>query len=355
MESLPTLDTDEIVSLAPIVIGADAKAFKSKARFILDGVDAPSSAAILAALPSTGDRSFMSDVKAALKDADPDVRSAAVRALADFQEDKALTAGGMDLLRDPVERVRIAAASAIAEAGGTAVVQKLSGVLDDENEMDEVKASLIKGLGRASNQASLDLLIDELGSREAWTQRTRRGPDFAFLHKGHGQDTGTFQGRHRGTEIAHSRKRARDGQARRGSPRRASQGGNRVAEAIHRRSAGIARIRRGANPGTEAPGSGRSGARPASSLSLVGSRAAYRGIVLAARDPDTDVRVAVTRALERLAGAEGAKMLTDLEHDPDSRVTKVRAVGHGTGQGQDAVGRLLATMSGTPDQPGSTG
>ena len=321
MESLPTLDADEIASLAPIVIGADAKAFKSKARFILDGVDAPSRAAILAALPSTGDRSFMGDVKEGLGDADPEVRSAAVRALAAFQEDKALTAGGMDLLRDPVERVRIAAVAALAEAGGPVVVKKLSGVLDDANEMDEVKASLIRGLGRASNQASLDLLIDELGTREQWTEDLGTAlssrsstKDLTRILERFKDATGELKSRMAQSTRAMGRK-----------------GEEALLELLREEIASLkpfivdaleslgyveARIRelkhRDPTVRREA----------AAALSLVGSRAAYRGIVLAAKDPDTAVRVAVAHALERLAGPEGQEILASLESDPDARVRK---------------------------------
>jgi HEAT repeat protein len=60
----------------------------------------------------------------------------------------------------------------------------------------------------------------------------------------------------------------------------------------------------------------------ASFLAKVGSKAAFRGIVLAARDPDGDVRVEVTKALERLATNEGKDILAALEQDPDRRIRK---------------------------------
>jgi hypothetical protein len=41
---------------------------------------------------------------------------------------------------------------------------------------------------------------------------------------------------------------------------------------------------------------------------------------MAARDPDADVRVAVTRALERLATKEGKEILKALENDPERRI-----------------------------------
>ena len=321
VETLPAMDAYEIGSLAPIVVDADSKAFKRKARYILDGVDAPSRAAILAALPATGDKSFMGDVKAALRDADPDVRVAGVRALAAFQEDKALSSGGLDLLRDPVERVRIAAASALAEAGGAAVVKKLAEVLADVNEVDDVKASLIDGLGRASDAASLELIVDELGSSEGWkarlgtalTMRSTR-KDVLRIMERFKDATGELK-----TLIAESVR----AMGKRGEDALVELLGEEVVsfkpfivEALESLGYVEARIRelKHRDPAVRR--------LSAAALSLVGGRAAYRGIVLAARDPDQEVRVAVTRALERLAGPEGEAMLEELKNDPDAKVRK---------------------------------
>ena len=55
-------------------------------------------------------------------------------------------------------------------------------------------------------------------------------------------------------------------------------------------------------------------------MARVGSRSAFRGIVLAARDPDEQVRVQVIKALEKLATAEGKELLEDLQNDPDRKV-----------------------------------
>ena len=45
-------------------------------------------------------------------------------------------------------------------------------------------------------------------------------------------------------------------------------------------------------------------------------------MVLAARDPDDEVRVEVVKALERLETEEGKSILTALEADPDRRIRK---------------------------------
>ncbi len=45
-------------------------------------------------------------------------------------------------------------------------------------------------------------------------------------------------------------------------------------------------------------------------------------MVVAARDPDAEVRVKVVKALERLETAEGKRILTALQGDPDKRIRK---------------------------------
>ena len=57
-------------------------------------------------------------------------------------------------------------------------------------------------------------------------------------------------------------------------------------------------------------------------LSLVGTKSAFRGIVLAVRDPDEEVRVEVTKALEKLETKDDKAILHSLENDPDRRVRK---------------------------------
>jgi hypothetical protein len=60
-------------------------------------------------------------------------------------------------------------------------------------------------------------------------------------------------------------------------------------------------------------------------LSLLGSAAAFRGLVMAARDPDEDVRVQVVKALERLETKKGREILKSLENDPERRIRKYTA------------------------------
>jgi HEAT repeat protein len=321
LESLPLLDADEISDFAPVLAGTDMKAFERKARVILDAADAPTRAAVIAALPAAGSKAFLADVKAALRDADPDVRVAAARALAGFHEGKALATGGLDLLRDPVERVRFAASAALAMEGGAAVLQGLRSVLDDPNEVDEVKHSLIEGLGRAADVGSLDLLADILGEKEVHREEifaaleariSKR--DLERLVERFKDATGDLK-----TLLAEAF-------------RRMGETGERTMAALLEED--IASLKPYIVQVLESRGyvearilelkhrDPKVRRDAASALSDVGSLQAFRGIVLAARDPDPEVRVAVTRALERLAGPEGASLLAELEADPNPRVRK---------------------------------
>lgn len=325
LEALPTLDPEDIASLAPIIAGEDPDAFKAKARYILSGVDAPSRAALIAAIPAAGEKGFAADIKAALKDADPDVRVAAARTLAAMHEAKALSSGAMDLLRDPVKRVRVASAAALAELGGAAVIAGLKQALADPNEEDEVKDSVILGLAKASDGPSLELLCDELAALDADDEGRARFIVAALASRRAKKDleriierfkdaTGSLKGR-----ISKAM-------------RAMGPEGEQALVDILRED--VASLRPYAVEALESTGYVEARVRElkhrdpakrmaaAQALDLVGSVAAFRGIVLAARDPHPEVRVAVTKALERLAGPEGKELLAELERDPDAKVRR---------------------------------
>lgn len=325
IEALPTLDPEDIASLAPIIAGEDPEAFKAKARYILSGVDAPSRAALIAAIPAAGEKGFAADIKAALKDADPDVRVAAARTLAAMNEAKALSAGGLDLLRDPVKRVRVASAAALAELGGASVIEGLKQTLADPNEEDEVKDGVILGLAKAADRLSLELLCDELAALDADDEGRARFMVAALASRRAKKDldriierfkdaTGALKGR----LSKAMRGMGPEGEAALVEILREDVASLRpyAVEALESTGYVEARVRelKHRDPATRMAA--------AEALDLVGSVAAFRGIVLAARDPHPEVRVAVTKALERLASPEGKTLLDELERDPDAKVRR---------------------------------
>jgi HEAT repeat protein len=62
--------------------------------------------------------------------------------------------------------------------------------------------------------------------------------------------------------------------------------------------------------------------KAAEMLALVETTSAFRGMVLAAKDPDQEVRVNVIKALEKLNKKEAHETLLALKNDPDKRVRK---------------------------------
>jgi HEAT repeat protein len=57
-------------------------------------------------------------------------------------------------------------------------------------------------------------------------------------------------------------------------------------------------------------------------LSLMDTMPAFRGLVMAAKDPDQEVRVCVVKALEKLKSSHSLEILEKLKQDPDNRIRK---------------------------------
>ena len=57
-------------------------------------------------------------------------------------------------------------------------------------------------------------------------------------------------------------------------------------------------------------------------LMKAGTKAAFRGIILAAKDPDEEVRIQVVKALDQMNSPNGLPILEELKNDPDKRVKR---------------------------------
>ncbi len=320
LENLSILPADEAREFARDLSQYSEKDLERKVRYLLDGVDGAVRAAIIAALPSTGKKTFLPQIKSALRDADPDVRIAATWALVDYEETRAL-GQAVDMLRDPVERVRTSVARALSAGGGPSVLKSLAATLEDPSEVDSVKLAVIDGLGAARSADAVDALVaviergDELrdatiaalGTKRDKTSIARlieRFKDAAPDVRSAIADAFTAMG----TDAEPSIREVLEEGIESLKPFLVEilESTGYVDSRIRRLKHRDPTIRREA----------------ASFLSLVGSPAAFRGIVLAARDPDADVRVEVTKALEALASGEGTDLLHDLEQDPDRRIRK---------------------------------
>jgi HEAT repeat protein len=320
LEHLPILPVKEAREFTKTLAEFQPKELERKAGMLLDSVDGNIRAAMIAALPATGKKAFLPKIKNALADADPDVRIAAAWSLVDYEETRALSSA-VDLLRDPVERVRAGVARAIAKGAGPSGLDALGQTLLDENEVDVVKKAAIQGLEESEQPKSVDLLISVLSeeaelsaeaelalARKSNTSSIRRLVEqfkdadpvlrdrITAVFKTMGQIGEQVIRDVLEEDIASLREYLAEILEHTGYVE------SRIRQLSHRDP----RVRRDA----------------ASFLSLVGSEAAFRGIVMAARDPDSDVRVQVTKALERLATPDGEEILRSLENDPDRRIRK---------------------------------
>lgn len=318
LESLPVLPVDQAVAFAKVLARFPREDLLRKVEALLAGPDARLRASLIAVLPATADRDALPLVRPCLRDADPDVRVAAVWALVQMGDTRSLNQA-LDLLRDPVERVRSAAAHAIAAHGSEESLVRLSDVLADANEVDTVRASVIAGLAASASETSVDILIDRLKRErtlqpaivDALAAQTSRRALARAIEALKDADPGlrdliarAFRRMGRAGEQALADLLAEDIPSLQPL----------IADLLEATGGVEERIR---CLGHKDPAVRR---EAAAFLARVGSRAAYRGMVLAARDPDQEVRVQVIRALERLETESGAAILESLRGDPDRRV-----------------------------------
>ncbi len=320
LEHLPVLPLDEARAFTALLDSLYSKDLEHKVGVLLDGVDGSVRASLIAALPATGKKTFLTQIKRALGDADPDVRIAATWSLVEYQETRALTQAA-EMLRDPLERVRLNVARAIGQAGGDAALDLLQETLQDQNEVEPVKLAAIAGLAASSQTKATDILVDHLDGaselreelKEALSQMTDPRSLKRLIERFKDASpalreaiTNVFERMGAHSEEAITGLMAEDIPSLREYLNEILEATGYVESRIRMLNHRDPKVRRGA----------------AEFLARVGTASAFRGLVLAARDPDEEVRVRVTKALERLATPEGEAILHALQQDPEKRIRK---------------------------------
>ncbi len=320
LEHLPILPGPEQRDFTVELAGFSGKSFNERVAELLDGPDAKVRAALISALPATEKKEFLKQIRAALGDSDPDVRIAAIWSLAEYGDTRSLNQAA-DMLRDPVVRVRTEAARALGTYGSDAKLKMFTDILADENEVEPVKLAAITGLGASQSKKAIDVLVETVTEQEALEQ-----PIISAL-----------SGKTSKPELTHLIEQMKDaGPKLRDNltevfKQMGEDGEGAMRELLEE---DIASLRPYLNEILESTGYVESVIRQlnhkdpavrrqaAETLSLIGTKAAFRGIVLAARDPDEDVRVNVTKALESLNTETGKEILESLQNDPEKRVRK---------------------------------
>jgi HEAT repeat protein len=323
LEHLPILPLEEAREFAALLEKQQPKDLERKTKMLLESVDGGIRASLIAALPATGKKTFLNDIKKALGDADPDVRIAATWSLVEYDETRALTQAA-EMLRDPLERVRINVARAVGRSGGKAALDQLKNTLFDENEVEAVKRAAIEGLAAAQTANATDMLVDKLEEDSELQEEVTSGLSKATDGKCMKRLIERFKDGSPALRTAitqvfklmgeHSEEAIRevleeDIPSLRPFLNEILEGTGYVESRIRMLKHRDPKVRRDA----------------ATFLSSVGTASAFRGIVLAARDPDEEVRARVTKALERLATSEGEEILHALEEDPERRIRKYTA------------------------------
>jgi hypothetical protein len=86
LESLPALKPEEIEEFGRLIADYPQEMFEAKGKLLLASPDARVRASFITILPIVKNDSFMKEVRSSLKDVDPDVRVAAIKALLGFGE-----------------------------------------------------------------------------------------------------------------------------------------------------------------------------------------------------------------------------------------------------------------------------
>ena len=320
LENLPILPLDEAREFAKLLVEYDMGEFNNLTKLLFQSDDAAVRASLISCLPAIDGKSFLKNIKDSLTDADPDVRISSIWALVDFKEKKTVSQA-ISMLRDPVERVRKEVAKAIAETGSDSALEELNIILNDENEVDSVKLPAIYGLSASSSTKSIDILTELMTKTEDYDDVAIKALSAKIDKK----------------EINFIIEKFKDGSP--GLRDKLTMVFSKMKEAgeqilIDLLQEDITALKPFICQVLENTGYIESLIRflkhrdpakrrkAASELSFIGTESAFRGIVLAARDSDEEVRVSVTKALEKLNNPEGTEILKSLKEDPDRKVRK---------------------------------
>ncbi|MFP4179833.1 MAG: HEAT repeat domain-containing protein [Spirochaetaceae bacterium] len=321
LEQMPVLPFGEARDFSTHLKEYGGKEYQKRVLELLEQSDGKVRAALISAVPATGVKEFLKPIREAVKDADPEVRRASVWALLEYGDQKSIKES-TDLLRDPVERVRIESARALGSKGKPAILDHFQSVLADENEVESVKHAALEGLAESGETKSVDILVEQLRDRaeelaEPTITALAKKSDQKLVKTliGHLKDAGpelrdyiTEAFKRMGEECEPPLLELLREDIASLTPHitYVLEETGYVEHTVRKLNHRDAQVRRDA----------------AEVLSRIGTTSAFRGIVLASRDPDEEVRVMVTKALERLNSESGNEILEALKNDPEKRIRK---------------------------------
>ncbi|MBN2544307.1 MAG: HEAT repeat domain-containing protein [Spirochaetes bacterium] len=322
LENLSSLSLEDTIKYTKILANYQNEIFKNKVEWLLNSADSKLRAKLISSLPETGIKDFLPIIKSGIKDPDPDVRISCVWSLIGYKDNKSYISV-ISLLRDPLERVRVEVSKAIGEHGTSEILEELKKILKDENEVNSVKIAAITGISKSKNLKSIEVLTDRMEKEndnelekeliKALSNKKDKNEIILIIKifkqaipKLKKAITESFKIMGDiGEELLIDLLKEKNISLH-----------NYIAEILEHSGFIESRIRKLSyrDPAVRR--------ETAEILSLIGTKTAYRGIVLAARDPDEEVRVKVIKALEKLGTKDCTDILDSLKLDPDLRVRK---------------------------------
>lgn len=320
LENLPLLEFEDLVELQEKILGFAGEDFLEKIEVLLNSYDATVRASIITVLPEKTAQKYLKQIEEALKDSYADVRIAAAYKLHSLGKIKG-SGDPLLLLKDPVDRVRVASARIFSELGTKDAINEISSIIKDNEEVETVKKSLLDALILSSNTDSLEPVMDTLEHNaelepyivNALAQRND-GPYLTQLIE-HFRDASPVLRKKMVAAFAAMGENIEESMADLLTEEVASLQSYLIE--IMEQTGFIENLQRKLSH--RDPAIRR---RTTELLSLIGTRSAFKGIVLASRDPDPQVRVNVSKALDRLNSPEGKILLKELQSDPDKRVQR---------------------------------
>ena len=320
LENLSILPLEEAKKYSQLLIKNDTQTFRDKVENIISFGDVDSMAHLIAALPETECKSFLPEIKRALMNSNPEVRIAAVWALTDYNKGELLSSC-FNLLRDPVEHVRKEVGKTLGTIANQETILVLRKTLFDKNESLPVKTAVLHGLGVSDSMKAIDIILLKLEENielveESIITLSKKDSQEEIIKILNFMDKTTPVIRE---YIIKAIKLM----------------GDKVetiieellfkeSKILHKQAVAILedsgiidlRIRQltHRNPAIRK--------KAAEFLTKAGTKAAFRGIILAAKDPDEEVRIQVVKALDKMNSPKGLPVLEDLKNDPDKRVKR---------------------------------
>lgn len=320
IENLTVLPVEFVSDLAVILKQFPQELLKNKIRYYLDQIDGEIRSHIIALLPNTGIKDFNSEIRDALNDADPLVRIASTFALVKMGDARSFN-GALTLLRDPVEEVRNQVAAALGRTGKKEILKEMAAIFFDENEVLSIKQAIIKGISGSGSPQATGVLVEFLRKDENLTR------DIISELKSHSDEQNI-------KVLIEKMKDGSESLKEKISVIFIEMGSDAWPALIRLLESELTALKTYASSTLDSSGGTEDLIKKlkqrnpavrreaAKILSLIGTVKAFRGLIMASRDPDREVRINVVKALERLETDEGKEILKSLEEDPDAKIRK---------------------------------